>query len=384
MESKENMRRTHYFLRALTEPHEGAPRTTTIPELGEVKLYVYLEKNAPNRVAYMRKPMILVEDKGNSALSGYAAVFVCDTEAGNDYLADMETPAHDSWHQEQARNWSDEQKEVGRKVLKSARDWVKGQLRELGLQGQPEAQDVIDLSEYLPAEEESAAGDGSGSGSETLDGQLAPETGQATPKPVPRHQVKQQKSARTATATLATDNDGSDKPSDGLELGGDGDGPHTTQPGCEPDDAALGGLTPGPGPGKGPGEHPRVDTDKQGGGGTNNRGSGGEEAGTTERKPSGAKARRIALDDVAFRSFALSPQQYQIILNAKRKCRGRLALQAIGEMGHEELQVRSVTSPKKLMAVDGEIHGISLKKGQQLKFTIEVESSMKLSIGVRK
>lgn len=385
MESKENMRRTHYFLRALTEPHEGQPRTTTIENLGEVKLYVCLDKSAPNRVAYMRKPMILVMDKANSALSGYAAVFVCETDEGNAYLADMETPAHDSWDEVQARNWSDEEKEAGRQARVRIRDWIREQLRELGTQGQEEAQDVIDLADYLPAEEDPRSASGEGGHLETEEGQGQPETGQATPKPTPRRKVDARKSIESPTATLITDDGDDERPGPKEEARGECDDSATPEPGQGDDGGAEGGTAAGPGPGDGPGANEGNANGAGGGGGGGTRsGSGGAEPGKAKPSSGGTMDRRLAPEDVRFRSYALSPGEYRIVLTAKRKCRGRLALRAIGEMGQEDLRVLAVINSPNLTASRGEIHGISLNKGQQVSIAIEVESSVKLAIGVRK
>lgn len=72
-----------------------------LPTLGEVKLYVYLEKGLPDRVAYFRKPKMVVMKKTNRGkVRGYAAVFVCENDNGNEVLRMMENPAHNEWRKE--------------------------------------------------------------------------------------------------------------------------------------------------------------------------------------------------------------------------------------------------------------------------------------------
>ena len=65
--------------------------------LGKVKLYVYLEKDLPNRTAFFRKPKMVVFKRTNRKINGYTAVFICESEEGNAILRMMENPAHNEW-----------------------------------------------------------------------------------------------------------------------------------------------------------------------------------------------------------------------------------------------------------------------------------------------
>ena len=68
--------------------------------LGNVKLYVYLEKGLPNRIAYFRKPKMVVFKRTNRKINGYSAVFICESDKGNELLRLMENPAHNEWQKE--------------------------------------------------------------------------------------------------------------------------------------------------------------------------------------------------------------------------------------------------------------------------------------------
>jgi len=74
--------------------------TETLDTVGEVKLYVYLEKGLPNRTSYLRKPKMVVFKRTNRKLNGYSAVFICNNEKGNEILRLMENPAHNEWKKE--------------------------------------------------------------------------------------------------------------------------------------------------------------------------------------------------------------------------------------------------------------------------------------------
>lgn len=79
----------------------------SLETLGEVSLYVYLEKGLPNRVAYFRKPRMVVQKKTKNKLSGYVAVLLCDNAEGNELLRQMENAAHNEWKPENYRDGDD-------------------------------------------------------------------------------------------------------------------------------------------------------------------------------------------------------------------------------------------------------------------------------------
>lgn len=70
----------------------------TLNTIGEVKLYVYLNKGLPNRTSYFRTPRMVVFKRTNRKVKGYSAVFICDNEKGNEMLRLMENPAHNEWN----------------------------------------------------------------------------------------------------------------------------------------------------------------------------------------------------------------------------------------------------------------------------------------------
>lgn len=65
--------------------------------LGSVKFFVYLAKGLPNRTSYFRRPKMVVLKKTDKRINGYAAVFVCNNDKGNEILRKMENPAHNEW-----------------------------------------------------------------------------------------------------------------------------------------------------------------------------------------------------------------------------------------------------------------------------------------------
>lgn len=88
----------------------------TLELLGDVKLYIYLEKALPNRVSYFRKPKMVVCKKTNRKITGYVAVFICENKQGNEILRLMENPAHNEWRKE---NYPKDAGQIDRKAKKA-------------------------------------------------------------------------------------------------------------------------------------------------------------------------------------------------------------------------------------------------------------------------
>ncbi len=119
---------------------------------GKVKLYVYANKGLPDRVAYFRKPLMLVYKKNNKKLKGYAAVFVCEGK-GNEILRKMENPAHNEWKPENYKKEGKTAKEA-KEIMKEINKFINEKLMELSGTNFSDRLTIEGLEEYLniPAE----------------------------------------------------------------------------------------------------------------------------------------------------------------------------------------------------------------------------------------
>ena len=68
-----------------------------LTNLGKVRFYVKRDKQASDRISYMRSPRMLVCNKPNSTGYGFYGVFICDDERGNEILRHTENPSHSEW-----------------------------------------------------------------------------------------------------------------------------------------------------------------------------------------------------------------------------------------------------------------------------------------------
>lgn len=130
---------SHYLRALATEP-----KTAHINRLGRVSLYVALDKEAPSRTAFMRRPRIVVHQQSRRLAAPYAAVFLGDDDAGNRFLAGMEDHTHTTWDPDRS------QERGAATTLRDLRGFVSKTLNEMLEREQPASEDMPDLSRYLP------------------------------------------------------------------------------------------------------------------------------------------------------------------------------------------------------------------------------------------
>lgn len=132
--------------------------------LGKVKLYVYLKQGLKNRIAYLRKPKMVVFKKTNNKLHGYSGVLICENEDGNKLLRKMENPQHNEWSKTNYTKGQEPHPE-GKKAEREISEFINDCLSELNKGNIGKKQNVLGLEEYLniPEDligEEDLGGDG--------------------------------------------------------------------------------------------------------------------------------------------------------------------------------------------------------------------------------
>lgn len=127
---------------------EGNVISAELPQLGTVKLFYALAPGFPREVIYMRQPKMRVASwKVNKLHQDYAAVLLCDNDAGNALLRALEPAAHDKWD-------ADRENGKYRGAYLNLRKFITKELSELNLDTQYKPEDVRDLGRYLPDKEE--------------------------------------------------------------------------------------------------------------------------------------------------------------------------------------------------------------------------------------
>lgn len=81
---------------------------SSVPELGEVHLYVLKDKHGDNCIQYMRGSGMTIKTESHPNY-GFYGVFVCKGDAGNENLRNSENPEHNKWSHLECDNKIDSQ-----------------------------------------------------------------------------------------------------------------------------------------------------------------------------------------------------------------------------------------------------------------------------------
>jgi len=122
--------------------------------LGNVELYVYLEKELQSRISYFRKPKMVVCKKTNKKINGYSAVFICESDEGNELLRLMENPAHNEWKKENYPKEEGHISPIARKAENEISKFINESLEELSKVKIGKKIAFLGLEEYLSIPED--------------------------------------------------------------------------------------------------------------------------------------------------------------------------------------------------------------------------------------
>ena len=119
-----------------------------IPVVGKVSFYALKNKQAIDRIVYMRSPYMLVKTKRTKSSNGFFGVFICEDERGNEILRKTENPAHNEWA---ASNWRVNGKRVseGAKAIKEIETFIIDVMEEMFSSKNKEVQNIQGLEDFL-------------------------------------------------------------------------------------------------------------------------------------------------------------------------------------------------------------------------------------------
>lgn len=128
--------------------------TDELETLGKVKLFVYLERGLPNRTSFFRQPKMVVFKRTNRKINGYAAVFTCESDEGNEILKRMENPEHNQWQKENYPKEEGKIDRVARKAENEFSDYVNAKLDSLAKLNTSKKVAFLGLEEFLSIPED--------------------------------------------------------------------------------------------------------------------------------------------------------------------------------------------------------------------------------------
>ena len=141
----------------------------TINILGQVRLYVYIDKDADDKIAYMRKPKMLVEKRKNGTNFGFYGTFVCEDRQGNQILQSMENPAHNEWRPSNAETTED--RTLARRALDEMNNYINRCLDSIFESSTAESLQITGLENYLYSTEDLSVDDDEEEENNTFSGQ---------------------------------------------------------------------------------------------------------------------------------------------------------------------------------------------------------------------
>jgi hypothetical protein len=317
-----------FYFEAVTNPTQTFEQE--LKHLGKVTLYVRKDDRYPGKVMMVRKPKMLVYEKGYRVLrEPYAGVFICENDRGNAILRDLEPPAHDKWDYARAPKGM----ASGMVVLRELDGFVKQSLKTMAESLTSEPEDIPGLNRYLPDSEERDY-----LPSEV--GEAFEETGLST----------EEESGREI---------GAEKESDSVVAGA------VTRKGIVTN-KQVGTVKSEPPEGPGHGER-------------------GRSTGPQEGKKEGV---RIKTSSINFRSFVQNGKgrlEYHLALTGREDCEGGIRLVAVGDDGSYPVDIESATdlkSGKRYEIMNSLINGLAIKEGETVKVTVMLASDKKYALGV--
>jgi hypothetical protein len=424
---------TRYYLKALSAPVRGKPSFwSTHKHLGRLELYVTLDPEAPSRTVFMRRPRILVYERTQNLLPGYAAVLLCEDPKGNELLARMEDPSHSEWNRE--RLPAENGIPSGDSLLTDIYTFVRDSLKELAKKDPEVPQDLPDLGRYLPEDDAIRPGvrqTGTRVRTNRITEQETARPQQARgrkravqrPRPPGRPQVlllplesgdqgePEALTAEPGSESTGVDGSGAhqgggtqpgvDSPGAGVSQGGmglggtEGTGPEPGPFGHEGTgsgntEGSRGGSGPfgreGPGSidwqGTHPGPGPSVAGEQQGQ-------QGGEQVAPGSSTPtgsSGAGLRTLSRAQVSVRAwFSSEERSTHLLLRATRRGRASLRLIASGEDSDYELLIASavdVRTGEQFACVGDRILNVTFEAGQGKELRLDLRPARRVALTV--
>ena len=121
-------------------------RKEHLPILGCCDFYVFKQKEAKDRILYMRKPCMLVTDRTNGTNYGFYGVFVCSDPTGNEILRSAENPAHNEWDH---KNCVADKRKKAKDAIKEMFGFIDQTLKDIFTSKSSAFLDIKGLEEFL-------------------------------------------------------------------------------------------------------------------------------------------------------------------------------------------------------------------------------------------
>lgn len=126
--------------------------------LGPVDFYLLVREGYPRRIAYIRKPGMVVSAKRKSTMNSFSAVLICENPQGNDLLKEMENQEHNEWKWQNAKTFEKQKK--AKKAYEELTKFVNSQIQKINESNERGYMRLEGLEDFITMESEEGHGEG--------------------------------------------------------------------------------------------------------------------------------------------------------------------------------------------------------------------------------
>ncbi|MCH7883367.1 hypothetical protein IIA95_03050 [Patescibacteria group bacterium] len=126
--------------------------------LGPVDFYLLVKEGYPKRIAYIRKPGMMVSAKRKSTMNSFSAVLICENPKGNELLRGMENQEHNEWKWQNAKTI--EKQEKAKKAYEELTKFVNSQIQKINESNEQGYMRLEGLEDFITMESEEGHGEG--------------------------------------------------------------------------------------------------------------------------------------------------------------------------------------------------------------------------------
>lgn len=122
-----------------------------LPNLGDVKLYIYRHPEGRGTIQYFRMPNMMVKREKLQAANNFFSVFICDNPEGDRKLKKLENAAHNTWD---AIEWKPKEADgsvskEAKVIMKELEDFIRSSIDKVFGNDQQDTMEILGLDKYL-------------------------------------------------------------------------------------------------------------------------------------------------------------------------------------------------------------------------------------------
>lgn len=136
----------------------GEKTSEELSILGKVDFYLLVRDGYPKRIAYIRKPGMVVSADRKATITSFSAVLICENAKGNDLLREMENQEHNEWKWENAK--TEERRKQAKKAYEELTKFINSKILEINAATEQGYMRLEGLEKFITMESDMGRGKG--------------------------------------------------------------------------------------------------------------------------------------------------------------------------------------------------------------------------------